>query len=134
MSSLAYDFGFDMSFMGVKPDAFGSVMVTNVGSFGIPHALVPLSPTTRVPSLFAIGAIHDRALVVDGKVKVCPSSIVTASYDHRVYDGYQIAKMTAMVVDVTENPEAYDLMNLGTGESKATPITKARKKKKSSGS
>lgn len=107
VTALSYDYGVDLSFLGVKPDPFGSAMVTNVGSFGIPHALVPLLPTSRVPFLFCLGAVHDRPMVVDGEVKVRPCMLVTGSFDHRLYDGYQIAKITHAACGAMADPEAY---------------------------
>lgn len=107
---LNYDLGLDMSKVGLKPDPFGSAMVTNVGGFDIPHALVPIMPTSRVPFLFCLGQVHDRPLVIDGKVEVRPAMRLTGSFDHRVYDGYQIGLMTNFVDEVAANPERYDLV------------------------
>ena len=109
VSYLNYDLGLDMSRFGLKPDPFGSAMVTNVGGFDIPHALVPLMPTSRVPFLFCLGQIHDRPLAVAGKVEVRPAMRLTASFDHRLYDGFQIGLMTNFVDEVVSDPERYDL-------------------------
>ncbi len=109
LTSLSYDFGLNLTKLGIKPDPFGSAMVTNVGSFGIPHALVPLMPTSRVPILFCMGQVHDRPRVIKGKVKVVPSLLLTGSFDHRLFDGFQIGRMTTMVDEITTNPDDYDL-------------------------
>jgi pyruvate dehydrogenase E2 component (dihydrolipoamide acetyltransferase) len=109
MSFLNYDVGLDLSWLGVDADPFGSAMVTNVGSFGIRMGLAPLAPMSRVPILFALGAIHDRALVVDGKVEARPVMIASGSFDHRLLDGYQIGYLTAEVCTMAANPEDYDL-------------------------
>ena len=85
-------------------------MVTNVGGFDIPQALVPLMPTSRVGFLFCLGQIHDRPRAVDGKVEVRPSLLLTGSFDHRLYDGFQIGHMTKMVDDIVSSPELYDLI------------------------
>ncbi len=110
VSYLNYDLGIDMTRFGLKPDPFGSAMVTNVGGFDIPHALVPLMPTSRVPFLFCLGQIHDRPMAVDGKVEVRPAMRLTASFDHRLYDGFQIGLMTNLVDQIVTNPERYDLV------------------------
>lgn len=109
VSYLSYDLGIDMTRFGLKPDPFGSAMVTNVGGFDIPHALVPLMPTSRVPFLFCLGQIHDRPLAVEGKVEVRPTMRLTASFDHRLYDGYQIGLMTNLVDRIVTDPERYAL-------------------------
>lgn len=110
VSYLNYDLGVDMTKIGLKPDPFGTSMVTNVGGFDIPQALVPLMPTSRVGSLYCVGQIHDRPRAVDGKVEVRPSLILTGSFDHRLYDGYQIGLMTTTVDEIVSNPERYDLV------------------------
>jgi len=110
VSFLNYDVGLDMSKLGLKPDPFGSAMVTNVGGFDITQALVPLMPTSRVGFLFCLGQIHDRVRAVEGQAVVRPSLLLTGSFDHRLYDGFQIGQMTKMVDDVVTNPEQYDLI------------------------
>ncbi len=110
VSYMNYDLGLDMTKLGLKPDPFGSAMLTNVGGFDIPHALVPLMPTSRVGFLFCIGQIHDRPRAVEGRVEVRPSLLLTGSFDHRLYDGFQIGHITKMVDDVVSNPEQFDLI------------------------
>ena len=110
LTSLSYDWGLDLSKIGIKPDPFGSCMVTNVGGFGIPHALVPLLPTSRVPMLFCLGKIHDRPRVIDGKIAIVPSLLLTGSFDHRLFDGFQIGKMTTLVDQIASDPGAWDLL------------------------
>ncbi len=110
VSYLNYDLGIDMSKLGLKADPFGSAMVTNVGGFDIPHALVPLMPTSRVGFLFCLGQIHDRPRAVEGRVEVRPTLVMTGSFDHRLYDGYQIGLMTTTVDEIVTNPERYDLV------------------------
>jgi len=109
LTSLSYDWNLDLSFLGIKKDPFGAAMITNVGGFGIPHALVPLLPTSRIGILFCLGMIHDRPHVIDGKVEVRPTLILTGSLDHRVLDGYQIGNITVMLDKIVSNPEEYDL-------------------------
>jgi pyruvate dehydrogenase E2 component (dihydrolipoamide acetyltransferase) len=110
VSYLNYDLGLDMTKFGLKPDPFGSAMVTNVGGFDIPHALVPLMPTSRCPFLFCLGQIHERPFAIDGKVEARPALLLTGSFDHRLYDGFQIGHMTKMVDDIVTSPEQYDLL------------------------
>ena len=110
VSVLNYDLGLDMTKLGLKPDPFGSAMVTNVGGFDIPHALVPLMPTSCVPFLFCLGQVHDRPLAIEGKVEVRPAMRLTGSFDHRLYDGFQIGLMTNFVDDVASNPERHGLV------------------------
>jgi len=110
VSYLNYDLGLNMTKFGLKPDPFGSAMVTNVGGFDIPHALVPLMPTSRCPFLFCIGQMSERPFAIDGKVEARLGLWLTGSFDHRLYDGYQIGHITKMVDDLVTNPGAFDLL------------------------
>jgi pyruvate dehydrogenase E2 component (dihydrolipoamide acetyltransferase) len=91
----SYTLNLDMRWAGVPRDAFGSVMVTNVGSLGLDEAWVPLVPYSRVPLLLALGAIRDSSM------KVC------ATFDHRVLDGAHAAAMTKILRAWIEEPFAH---------------------------
>jgi len=67
---LAYTLNLNLKWAGVPNDAFGSVMVTNIGVLGLEEAYVPLVPYSRVPLLIAMGAVKDDVVIVDGEVKV----------------------------------------------------------------
>jgi pyruvate dehydrogenase E2 component (dihydrolipoamide acetyltransferase) len=98
------DLGFNLSFMGVDRDAFGGCMVSNIGSFGLPHGYAPLVPASRVPMLFLLGAARDEVVAVDGVAAVKRMLTVTGTFDHRVYDGLQIAQVCEHVRARFEDP------------------------------
>lgn len=100
-----YDWGLDLSRFGVPADAFGSVMVTNVGMFGLPHAFAPLVPFSRVPIVLTIGSVEDAAVVDAGAVVVRPVLCVGVTLDHRLIDGHLAGKLAARFRDVMLDPE-----------------------------
>ncbi len=102
---LTYDLGLDLRKLGLPYDQFGSVMVTNVGSFGLPAGFAPLVPFARTPILLTIGAIQDKPLAIDGRVEVRPVLSIGATFDHRLLDGYQAGKLAARFKQVVEDPE-----------------------------
>jgi pyruvate dehydrogenase E2 component (dihydrolipoamide acetyltransferase) len=101
---LSNDIGLNLSFMGVPPDAWGGCMVTNIGSFGLPHGYAPLVPPSRVPMLFCLGAARDEPVAVNGQVEVRKMLTVTATFDHRLFDGLQIAQLSEHVKSHFEDP------------------------------
>ena len=103
-SFLSYTLNLDMSWAGIPNDLFGSVMITNVGSLGLPYALVPLVPYSRVPLLLALGSIEERAVVEDGQLAVRRVMDVGATFDHRILDGGHAAKMHRILRDWMEDP------------------------------
>src|SRR5215470_5313871 len=62
-SFASYTLNLDLTWAGIPRDAFGSVMITNIGSLGLEEAYVPLVPYSRVPLLVALGAIRDTPIV-----------------------------------------------------------------------
>lgn len=109
VETAVYDLELDLSRFGVPRDAFGSVMVTNVGGFGLAHAFAPLVPFSRVPFVVTIGAIREAATVVEGTVSARPLVSIGVTLDHRVLDGYQAGKLARRFSEIIEHPAA----NLG---------------------
>ena len=110
-SFLNYTLNLDLSWAGMPKDLFGSVMITNVGSLGLPYALVPLVPYSRVPLLLALGSIEERAVVEDGQLVARKVMDVGATFDHRILDGGHAAKMHRIVSAWMEHPfEHFDAL------------------------
>jgi pyruvate/2-oxoglutarate dehydrogenase complex dihydrolipoamide acyltransferase (E2) component len=103
---LLYTFNLDLRFAGVPRDAFGSAMVTNIGSLGLEEGYVPLVPYSRVPLLLAVGAIQ-REAIIDGDA-IVPGQVlrVFATFDHRVLDGMHAAKMAKTLKRLFDDPVA----------------------------
>ncbi len=104
-SFINYDLNFPMELLGLLKDPFGSVFITNVGSMGIDSAWAPLVPYTRVPLLLTVGAVRDRAWVVDKKIEVRPVIRIGCTFDHRLMDGVHAAAMTRLFMKYFSNPE-----------------------------
>src|SRR5205823_5430724 len=68
-------------------DSFGSVMITSVGMMGIDAGFAPLVPYSRCPLLMAVGEIHDKPVVINGKIEIRPMMTVGVTLDHRLVDG-----------------------------------------------
>jgi pyruvate/2-oxoglutarate dehydrogenase complex dihydrolipoamide acyltransferase (E2) component len=104
-----YTLNLDLSGLGMPKDAFGSVIITNVGSLGLDTAYVPLVPYTRVPIFVAPGAIKEAAVVEDGKIVVGKVMNVNASFDHRFIDGFHAGILATTLRELLENPfEKFD--------------------------
>ncbi|QRK05033.1 2-oxo acid dehydrogenase subunit E2 [Archangium violaceum] len=104
MSFFMYTLNLDMRWAGMPRDAFGSAIITNVGSLGLDTAYVPLVPYTRVPIFIAPGAIKDAAVVENGKVVAGKIMNVNASFDHRFIDGFHASVLANTLREMLENP------------------------------
>lgn len=107
---LSYDLGLDLRRFGLPYDQFGSVMITNVGMFGLPVGLAPLVPFSRTPLLLTVGAVEKRPVAVGEDpeaVEVHPMLTIGATFDHRVLDGYQAGKLAQRFSAIVEDPAAH---------------------------
>jgi pyruvate/2-oxoglutarate dehydrogenase complex dihydrolipoamide acyltransferase (E2) component len=104
---LQYELNLDLSSLGIPRDSFGSAFVTNVGAIGpgVGHAFPPIVPMTRLSMNVAMGALEDRPVVVDGAVVVRPVLPLTATFDHRVIDGFQGAKLSGTFCEILRHPD-----------------------------
>ena len=99
--------GLNLSRFGIKPDPFGTAMVSNVGTFGIDWALAPLVPFSRCPIVLLVGTVQPRPLVVAGEVVARPVLIVGTTFDHRLLDGAQAGRLAKVVTEILSDPEKY---------------------------
>ncbi|MEL6180056.1 MAG: 2-oxo acid dehydrogenase subunit E2 [Myxococcota bacterium] len=108
MSFLTFDLGLDLSGFGVKSDPFGSACITNCASFHVNIGYAPLVPFSRTPMLFLLGESRDRPAVHNGELAIRPIMLNTATFDHRLFDGYQVGKVVKDYTGLFENREWLD--------------------------
>lgn len=104
LSFLLYTLNLDLRALGLPKDAFGSVMITNIGTLGLDTAYVPLVPYSRVPILLALGAVKDVPVVEDGAIKAGKVMKINATFDHRLIDGAHAAVMARSLRNFLEDP------------------------------
>lgn len=104
ISFLNYTLNLDLTRFGVPKDAFGSVMITNIGSIGLDQAFVPLVPYSRVPILLALGAVREQPVVDNGQIVVGKVMKVNATFDHRFIDGMHAAIMSRVLHEHMDRP------------------------------
>jgi pyruvate dehydrogenase E2 component (dihydrolipoamide acetyltransferase) len=88
----------------LKPDEYtGSTFsVSNLGMFGIDQFTAIINPPEV--GILAIGALDEKAVVIDGAVTTRKRMRVTMSCDHRVVDGALGAKFLQTLRRLIENP------------------------------
>ncbi len=96
---------------GVPKDAFGSMMVTNIGSLGLDFALPALFPPAGVPMIIAVGALFDAPVYEkneDGTVKSIrleKHMKLCGAFDHRYLDGLHGSKIAMGIREYFNHPE-----------------------------
>lgn len=86
----------------------GTAFISNVGSLGLDEAFLAPLPFARTPVYLAIGAMRDRALVVDGEIVVRPTVVLVATADHRLGDGAQAGQMVSELKRLMADPSLMD--------------------------
>lgn len=79
--------------LGVPQDAFGSAMLTSVGTLDIELAIPRIYPQSRNSLMVALGAVRERPVVRQGQIVV--GKVIKAAFvgDHRVVDGLHASYM-----------------------------------------
>ena len=104
-SFFAYNLNVNLKIFNMPKDAFGSVMVTAVGSLGISSAICPIAPYTRVPMVISIGKIEDRPVVIDKKVGIRKMATFGFTFDHRIMEGFHFSILLEHFKSCFENPK-----------------------------
>jgi pyruvate dehydrogenase E2 component (dihydrolipoamide acetyltransferase) len=88
----------------LKPEEYqgGTTAVSNLGMYGVRDFDAVINPPHA--TILAVGAGQERAVVVDGKVKVRTLMSVTLSCDHRVVDGALGAELLGAFKSFIEEP------------------------------
>lgn len=86
-SYFAYKWNRNLKFFKSPDDAFGSVMMTAVGSVGITKALCPIAPYTHVPMVISVGKIESRPVVIENAIEIRQVATLGFTFDHRIMEG-----------------------------------------------
>jgi len=103
-----YDLGLNFPFLKIPSDPFGSILLSNIGTFGLTVGLGALFPLGRVPAVIMIGKIQDKPWVVNGEIKIRSILPFGGTFDHRIVDGAQIGKFVMGAAKRLSNPEELD--------------------------
>jgi pyruvate dehydrogenase E2 component (dihydrolipoamide acetyltransferase) len=104
LAFFSFTLNLDLRWAGVPSDPFGSLMITNIGSLGLDVAYVPLVPYSHVPILLAVGAVKEKAIVEGGSVIIAKVMAMSATFDHRIIDGFHAAELTKTFRAWLEHP------------------------------
>ena len=88
-----------------KSNAFGSIMLTSIGSIGISRAFCPIAPYTKVPMVVSIGKIGCRPVVVDSEIHIKKMMTLGFTFDHRIMDGIHFAEFFNCLSNYFKNPK-----------------------------
>ena len=100
--------GLGVGAFGQPAHPLGSLMVTNIGSFGLDEGYVAPVPAARTPLYVCVGAVQDAPMAVAGQVVVRPRLVMTMTADHRIVDGAHAAQLASLVRGYLADPASLD--------------------------
>ncbi len=100
--------GLGLPAFGQPGRPLGTAFVSNVGTLGLDEAFLAPAPFARTPVYLAVGAVRDRAVVVDGEVVVRPTTVLVATADHRIIDGAHAGRLQRVLVELLADPARLD--------------------------
>ena len=106
-----YEAGIKLPGVGISTDMFGSVLVSNIGSLGIDYGIPALMPASNLSFVQAIGFVKDKPVVKGGEIIIQSVLPISATFDHRIVDGFHISKYLQGLKFYFENPD--ELMKPG---------------------
>ncbi|NQU67125.1 MAG: 2-oxo acid dehydrogenase subunit E2 [Candidatus Marinimicrobia bacterium] len=93
----------------IKDDPmFASIMVANLGSFGLDAAYHHLFEYGNIPIFITIGKKHKEVVVDDsGEIRAVSMITLKFSFDERIADGFYCLRALGMFNDILSNPEKF---------------------------
>lgn len=90
-SFIVYTLNLNLGVFKSPKNAFGSIMLTAVGSLGISKAICPIAPYTKVPMVVSFGKIEKKPVVVNDELSIKQVCTFGFTFDHRIMDGIHFA-------------------------------------------
>lgn len=106
---LTIQWGISLPFLGVSPDAFGSFVLSNLGSIGLDIGYPALAPFSNVAMVVNQGGVVTKPMVVDGEIVARRVLTLSAALDHRVVDASQAGHLFNYLRRILKKPELLEL-------------------------
>ena len=110
---LSYTLNLNPHCYGVPYDRFGSIVISPVGSLGIEQAFIPLFPLSRTPIGFSIGKPVLKPTLINDVYVPRPHVTFSITIDHRIIDGYPIARALRLFKKIFADPDHYSSIFAG---------------------
>ena len=97
--------GFQIKSLGLGHNAFGSILLSNIGSHGLSMGMAALFPGSKLPAVIIMGKEEDKVVVRDGEIVIRKILPLTGTFDHRIMDGYHGGMLAHHVKRYLEHAE-----------------------------
>ena len=94
----------------ILPEALsgGTFTITNLGMYDVDG----FTPVINLPeaAILGVGRILDKAVVVEGEVRVRKMMVLSLAFDHRLVDGAPAARFLQVIKEMIESPDEKTLI------------------------
>ncbi len=97
--------GFQIPALGLTHSAFGSVLLSNIGTHGLNTGMAALFPGAKLPCVIIMGKAEKRPVVRDDEIVIRTIMPFTATIDHRIMDGFHAGVMANRMKYYMSHPE-----------------------------
>jgi len=97
--------GLQIKSLGLGHNAFGSILLSNIGSHGLNIGMAALFPGSKLPAVIIMGKEEEKPVVIKGEIVIRKILTLTGTFDHRIMDGYHGGMLAHHVKRYLENPE-----------------------------
>jgi pyruvate dehydrogenase E2 component (dihydrolipoamide acetyltransferase) len=102
---ILFDWNLWSPLFGLPRNAFGCVLLTNIGSLGLEQGFAALIPSTRIPMVVAIGAVQRKPVVRGEEVVIAEVIGLYFTVDHRLVDAVPAGYMSQTLKKIFSDPE-----------------------------
>lgn len=96
--------GKELKLFNIYNDSFGSAMVTNIGHHDLQFGFPALLPVANIPLVVALGKIEEKPVVRNGEIVIRKMMPLSATLDHRIFDGSQGGILATSIKRYLEDP------------------------------
>ncbi len=95
--------------LGVDPNSFGSVLISNIGTHKLQFGMASIMPVSNLPVVVLMGHVEKKPVVRDDQVVIRDILPFSCSLDHRVCDGGMGGRLAVAVQEYLLKPWSMDL-------------------------
>lgn len=93
----------------MKANAFGQIVLTNIGSLGLEQGFAPIPCPTHCSICACLGKVTKKPIVVEGdKIEIRSIMTCVFTFDHRHGDAAIMIQFLRIMKDLIEDPENFN--------------------------
>ncbi len=109
MTYVGQNMGISFPPLGLRANAMGHLVITNIGTLNIEQGFAPIPTPMRCQMIACVGRVEKRTKVIDDKIEIRDMMTVVYTYDHRFGDAANGLRFLKLIHDYVEDPENFNL-------------------------